>query len=81
MPHWRDALADIPLDECFFRMMTPHEVGRGCGFDPDFGDHKGTFTVWGKGRDQIDGYGNAVTPPVPLWIGTRLREVLHPTSG
>ncbi|WP_244176449.1 hypothetical protein [Gordonia lacunae] len=79
--HWRDALADIPLDECFFRMMTPHEVGRGCGFDPDFGDHKGTFTVWGKGRDQIDGYGNAVTPPVPLWIGTRLREVLHPTSG
>ncbi len=23
LPHWRDALADIPLDECFFRMMTP----------------------------------------------------------
>lgn len=61
----------------YFRMMFPHEIGRGCGFDPDFRDYKGTFKVWGKDRDQVDGYGNAVSPAVGLWIGKRLRVALH----
>ena len=74
---WREALADIPLDDCYFRMLGPHEVGRGCGFDVDFAGHQGTFVVWGSARDQVDGYGNAVTPPVGEWIGGRLRDALH----
>lgn len=74
---WRHALADLPLEDCYFRMMAPHEVGRGCGFDVDFPGHSGDFIVWGSARDQVDGFGNAVSPPVGEWIGSRLRAALH----
>lgn len=74
---WRAALADLTLEDCYFRMLREHEVGRGCGFDPDFGTHRGTFKVWGSARDQVDGYGNAVSPQVGTWIGLRLRAALH----
>ena len=73
---WSAALADLTLADCYFRMLGPHEIGRGCGFDVDFGDHKGDFIVWGTARNQVDGFGNAVSPPVGAWIGGRLREVL-----
>ncbi|WAU78319.1 DNA cytosine methyltransferase (plasmid) [Streptomyces sp. Qhu-G9] len=81
---WRAVLAGLPLEDCYFRMMAAHEVGRGCGFDVNFRDYRGSFTVWGSARDQVDGFGNAVSPQVGTWIGTRLRAVLHtpaPTSG
>jgi hypothetical protein len=58
-------------------MMGAHEVGRGCGFDVDFAGRKGSFIVWGSARNQVDGFGNAVSPQVGEWIGTRLRAVLH----
>lgn len=58
-------------------MMKPGEIGRGCGFDVNFGDHTGTFIVWGSARNQVDGYGNAVSPAVGEWIGYRLRAALH----
>lgn len=74
---WRAALAELKLEDCYFRMMAAHEVGRGCGFDVDFAGHKGAFIVWGSARDQVDGFGNAVSPPVGTWIGERLRAVLH----
>lgn len=74
---WRPTLADLSLDECFFRMMKASEVGRGCGFDVDFADHQGTFIVWGSARNQVDGFGNAVSPQVGAWIGARLRAVVH----
>jgi site-specific DNA-cytosine methylase len=74
---WHAALADLSLEDCYFRMMAAHEVGRGCGFDVDFAEHQGTFIVWGSARDQVDGFGNAVSPQVGHWIGNRLRAVLH----
>ncbi|TDW91110.1 DNA cytosine methyltransferase [Kribbella sp. VKM Ac-2566] len=74
---WRETLRDLRLEDCYFRMMGPHEIGRGCGFDVTFGNHQGTYQVWGSARDQVDGYGNAVTPAVGEWIGSRLRPVLH----
>jgi DNA (cytosine-5)-methyltransferase 1 len=77
LAEWRDALADLKLEDCYFRMMGPHEIGRGSGFDVTFGAHQGTFIVWGSNRDQVDGYGNAVTPAIGTWIGDRLRAVLH----
>jgi site-specific DNA-cytosine methylase len=77
MAEWRAALAELPLEDCYFRMMAAHEVGRGCGFDVDFPGHDGTFVVWGSARDQVDGFGNAVSPQVGEWIGARLRAVLH----
>ncbi|MFE5140380.1 DNA cytosine methyltransferase [Streptomyces fagopyri] len=77
MAEWRASLAELPLEDCYFRMMAAHEVGRGCGFDVDFADYRGTFTVWGSAKDQVDGYGNAVSPQVGAWIGSRLRAVIH----
>ncbi|MBT8163069.1 MULTISPECIES: DNA cytosine methyltransferase [Arthrobacter] len=74
---WREALAELKLEDCFFRMMRDYEIGRGCGFDVDFGDYQGTFKVWGSARDQVDGFGNAVSPQVGEWIGGRLRAALH----
>lgn len=76
MDEWRAAVAALTLDDCYFRMMFPWEVGRGCGFDVDFPDHTGNFVVWGSARDQVDGFGNAVSPPVGAWIGRRLRAIL-----
>ncbi|WP_331756280.1 DNA cytosine methyltransferase (plasmid) [Streptomyces sp. NBC_01590] len=77
MAQWRATLAELPLEDCFYRMMAAHEIGRGCGFDVDFRDYRGTFTVWGTARNQVDGFGNAVSPQVGAWIGTRLRAVIH----
>jgi DNA (cytosine-5)-methyltransferase 1 len=74
---WHELLADLKLEDCYFRMMASHEIGRGCGFDVDFADYKGSFVVWGSARDQVDGYGNAVTPQVGQWIADRLRSALH----
>jgi site-specific DNA-cytosine methylase len=80
MAEWRAALAELRLEDCYFRMMGAHEIGRGCGFDVDFPDRSGTFVVWGSARDQVDGFGNAVSPQVGEWIGSRLRAVLHAES-
>ncbi|WP_116201296.1 DNA cytosine methyltransferase [Amycolatopsis circi] len=76
---WRAALAELSLEDCFFRMMAAHEIGAGCGFDVDFPGYgyKGSFIVWGSAREQTDGFGNAVSPNVGAWIGGRLRAILH----
>ena len=80
MAEWRARLAELPLEDCYFRMMAKHEIGRGCGFDVDFPGHSGTFVVWGSARNQVDGFGNAVSPQVGAWIGARLRAVIHSTQ-
>jgi DNA (cytosine-5)-methyltransferase 1 len=77
MAEWRAALSELSLEDCYFRMMAAHEVGRGCGFDVNFPGYDGTFVVWGSARDQVDGFGNAVSPQVGEWIGSRLRAALH----
>lgn len=74
---WGPALSELPFEECFYRMMREYEIGRGCGFDVDFGNHRGSFKVWGTARAQVDGFGNAVSPQVGTWIGARMRTVLH----
>mgnify|MGYP001602929228 CR=1 FL=1 len=78
---WQATLSQLPLEDCFFRMMAAHEIGRGCGFDVNFPGHQGEFIVWGSARDQTDGFGNAVSPQVGEWIGTRLRAILHRPEG
>jgi len=77
---WRAALSELSVEDCHFRMLSAYEVGRGCGFDTTFPDHKGTFVVWGSDRDQVDGFGNAVSPSVGHWAGARLRACLHGTA-
>lgn len=80
MAEWRAQLSDLRLEDCYFRMMAAYEIGRGCGFDVNFPDYQGTFIVWGSARDQVDGFGNAVSPQVGAWIGARLRAVLHAST-
>ena len=74
---WKHALSELALEDCYFRMLMAHEIGRGCGFDVDFADYKGSFIVWGPDRAQVNGYGNAVPPQIGHFIGGRMRTVLH----
>ena len=57
------------VDDCYFRMLKPHEIGRGMAF-PD------EYIVLGPQRDQIRMYGNAVTPPVMRLLVERCVETL-----
>jgi DNA (cytosine-5)-methyltransferase 1 len=45
------------VDDCYFRMLQPHEIGHAMAFPGD-------YHVLGNKRDQVKQYGNAVTPPV-----------------
>lgn len=47
----------IEIDDCYFRMLQPHEIGAAMAFPAD-------YTVTGNKRDRVKQYGNAVTPPV-----------------
>lgn len=47
----------IDVDDCGFRMLEPHEIGRAMAF-PD------SYVVLGNKRDRVRQYGNAVTPPI-----------------
>lgn len=77
---WRVALRSLRLEDCHFRMLGPDEIGIGCGFDVDFRGQQGTFKVWGSARNQVDGYGNAVSPPVGAWIARRMYATLNSVS-
>jgi DNA (cytosine-5)-methyltransferase 1 len=43
------------VDDCLFRMLEPAEIGAGMAFERD-------YQVLGNKREQVRGYGNAVTP-------------------
>jgi DNA (cytosine-5)-methyltransferase 1 len=47
----------IDIEDCGFRMLEPHEIGRAMAF-PD------SYEVRGNKRERVRQYGNAVTPPV-----------------
>lgn len=49
------------LEDCFFRMLQPHEIGRAMAFPGD-------YVVRGNKRDQVKQFGNAVTPPPMEWL-------------
>jgi DNA (cytosine-5)-methyltransferase 1 len=49
------------LEECYFRMLQPAEIGRAMAF-PE------TYVVLGNNRQKTKLYGNAVTPPVMQMI-------------
>ena len=51
----------IEVEDCGFRMLEPHEIGRAMAF-PD------SYDVRGNKRDRVRQYGNAVTPPVMAQI-------------
>jgi DNA (cytosine-5)-methyltransferase 1 len=61
--------AEAMVDDCTFRMLQPHEIGKGMAFPDD-------YIVKGSKRDQVKGYGNAVTPPAARDLVGALAESL-----
>lgn len=59
----------VDVEDCGFRMLQPHEIGRGMAFDDG-------YTVLGNKREKVRQYGNAVTPPVMQLILERCLETL-----
>jgi DNA (cytosine-5)-methyltransferase 1 len=49
--------ARVAVEDCGFRMLEPHEIGRAMAFDE-------SYIVLGNKRERVRQYGNAVTPPV-----------------
>lgn len=62
--------ATLDVDDCGFRMLEPHEIGRAMAF-PD------SYRVDGTKRDRVRLYGNAVTPPAMEWLISRVRTALE----
>ncbi|MBV6697473.1 DNA cytosine methyltransferase [Kitasatospora aureofaciens] len=59
----------VDLDDALFRMLEPHEIGRGMAFARD-------YTVLGNKRERVRQYGNAVTPNVSEVIICALVEAI-----
>jgi len=57
------------VEDCFFRMLQPGEIGAGMAFGRD-------YVVLGNKREQVRQYGNAVTPPVAEWLFKRCTAIL-----
>lgn len=59
----------LKVEDCGFRMLQPHEIGRAMAFPDD-------YKVLGNQRQQVKQYGNAVTPPVMRLLMERCLEIL-----
>jgi DNA (cytosine-5)-methyltransferase 1 len=58
------------VEDCGFRMLQPHEIGKGMAFPGD-------YVVLGTKRDQVKQYGAAVTPPVMELLFSRCKATLE----
>lgn len=61
----------MSVEDCGFRMLEPHEIGRAMAFGDD-------YIVRGNKRERVRQYGNAVTPPVMAEI---LRRCIDSLAG
>jgi DNA (cytosine-5)-methyltransferase 1 len=62
--------ADVPqVEDCTFRMLAPREIAAGMAFAAN-------YRVTGTKREQVAGYGNAVTPPAAEVIVSALVEAI-----
>lgn len=57
------------LEDCFYRMLLPHEIQIGMAFEED-------YIVLGDSRQKVKQLGNAVTPPVMKFLISRCIETL-----
>jgi site-specific DNA-cytosine methylase len=64
----------LRVEDCYFRMLQPHEIGAAMAFPAD-------YIVGGNKRDRVKQYGNAVTPPVMDWIVRQCAATLAPELG
>jgi DNA (cytosine-5)-methyltransferase 1 len=69
----RHALTEGPaiaVEDCYFRMLEPHEIQAGMAFPA-------AYAVLGNKRERVRQLGQAVTPPVLRWIVGRIVESLR----
>jgi len=64
------ALDSLTVDDLYFRMLQPKEIGKAMAFP-------GRYVVLGTKREQVKQYGNAVTPPVMEMLIERCIETFH----
>jgi len=57
------------VDDCYFRMLEPHEIQAGMAFDR-------RYTILGNKREKVRQLGNAVTPPAARDLGAAVAEAL-----
>lgn len=57
------------IEDCYYRMLKPHEVKLGMAFDPD-------YIVLGNSKEQVKQLGNAVNPPAMKQLLERGIETL-----
>ena len=57
------------FEDCYYRMLLPHEVQLGMAFDAD-------YIVLGNGKEKVKQLGNAVTPPAMQFLSGRCIETL-----
>ena len=60
----------IAVEDCFFRMLEPHEIQAGMAFPA-------AYAVLGNKRERVRQLGQAVTPPVLRWIVGRVVDSLR----
>jgi len=65
----RHGLVTPDVDDCYFRMLKPIEIGKGMAFADG-------YVVLGNARQKVRQYGNAVTPPVSEWLYQRVAPSL-----
>jgi DNA (cytosine-5)-methyltransferase 1 len=59
----------LRVEDCRIRMLTPPEIAAGQAFPSD-------YRTAGTSKDQVRGYGNAVTPPTAEVIMSALVEAI-----
>jgi DNA (cytosine-5)-methyltransferase 1 len=59
----------LRVEDCRIRMLTPSEIGAGQAFPPG-------YKTAGRAKDQVRGYGNAVTPPAAEIVMSALVETI-----
>lgn len=63
------------IGECTFRMFEPHEIGAGMVMRHNAWG--APYVVHGTRREQVQQYGNAVTPPVMEWLVSEVSASLR----
>lgn len=64
------ALDSLTVDDLYFRMLQPHEIGKAMAFQK-------SYIVLGTKREQVRQYGNAVTPPVMQMLIERCKATFQ----
>jgi len=60
---------EFDVDDCYFRMLKPHEIKAGMAFHPE-------YVITGNASEQVKQLGNAVTPPAQKILCSRAIESL-----